>query len=96
MWQRKDFDAEAESLGKPIATTRDTPVDNGAVPGESFLLDETWYGKINLFGTKLHVEARGIERVPEDERTDTSLSNAAIVVCPFRLTFILAKLIPPS
>lgn len=51
-----------------------------AETGEVFLADNTLYGRINRFVSKFKVEARGIERVPEDERVDTSLSHAATVV----------------
>lgn len=39
-----------------------------------------WYSKLQRAAGKLGVEARGIERVPEDERTDTSASKMATVV----------------
>lgn len=52
-----------------------------AGPGEILSAnDRTLLGRINLFMARFHVETRGIERVPEDERIDTSLSNAATVV----------------
>jgi hypothetical protein len=38
---------------------------------ESFTVGNTLYAKLQRFAGKFGVEQRGIERVPEDERTDT-------------------------
>lgn len=48
---------------------------DGAVPGESFEYGDSMYAKIQRLAGKFKVEQRGIERVPEDERTDTSYFN---------------------
>lgn len=42
--------------------------------------DDKWYSKLQMIAGKLGVEERGIERVPEDERTDTSGSKMATMV----------------
>lgn len=47
----------------------------GAVPGESFEYGDTLYAKLQRLAGKFHIEQRGIERVPENERTDTSYLN---------------------
>jgi hypothetical protein len=52
----------------------------GAVPGESFEYGDSYYAKLQRFAGKFKVEQRGIERVPEDERTDTSLLNVGSMV----------------
>lgn len=44
--------------------------ENGAVPGESFEVGDSWHAKIQRVAGKFNVEQRGIERVPEDERTE--------------------------
>ena len=44
--------------------------DGGAVPGESFEIGNSLYAKLQRFAGKFGVEQRGIERVPENERTD--------------------------
>ena len=44
--------------------------EDGAVPGETFELGNSWYAKTMRFAGKYHIEQRGIERVPEDERDD--------------------------
>lgn len=41
-----------------------------AVPGESFEVGNSWYAKLMRLAGKFNIEQRGIERVPEDERTD--------------------------
>ena len=51
-----------------------------AVPGDSFTYGDSTYAKIQRFAGKLKIEQRGIERVPEDERTDTSLANVGTMV----------------
>ncbi|KAL4889389.1 cytosine-purine permease [Aspergillus ambiguus] len=48
---------------------------DGAVPGESFVYGDSLYAKIQRVAGKLHIEQRGIERVPADEQTDTSYFN---------------------
>ncbi|CAG7917611.1 unnamed protein product [Penicillium olsonii] len=52
----------------------DSSSDN-AVPGESFEYGNSTYAKIQRFAGKFHIEQRGVERVPESERTDTSYLN---------------------
>ncbi|KAI4149303.1 MAG: hypothetical protein L6R39_002541 [Caloplaca ligustica] len=49
--------------------------DTGAVPGESFAIGNSLYARIQRFAGKYAIEQRGIERVPEDERTDTNLAK---------------------
>lgn len=44
--------------------------EDGAVPGESFELGNSYYARLQRLAGKLKIEQRGIERVPEDERTD--------------------------
>lgn len=56
-------------------------VSDGAVPGESFEYGNSLYAKIQRVAGKLNVEQRGVERVPENERTDTSYFNIGSMVC---------------
>lgn len=58
-----------------------TPTE--ALPGEDLEKGNTMYAKLARMGTKMKVEVRGIERVPEDERTDTSYWNIGTMVHPF-------------
>ncbi len=57
------------------------PDGSGAVPGESFAAGNTLYAKIQRFVGRFGVEQRGIERVPEDERTDTSTMKVGTMWC---------------
>lgn len=59
---------------------QDTASD-GAVPGESFVYGNSMYAKLQRVAGKLNVEQRGIERVPDNERTDTSYFNIGSMVC---------------
>jgi purine-cytosine permease-like protein len=55
-----------------LAVEKSTYVDDsGAVPGESFEVGDTLYAKLQRVAGKFKIEQRGIERVPESERTDT-------------------------
>ncbi|OCK76435.1 purine-cytosine permease [Lepidopterella palustris CBS 459.81] len=64
-----DNDVEKEASSQPYVT------EDGAVPGESFEYGDSTYAKLQRLAGKLNIEQRGIERVPENERTDTSLLN---------------------
>ena len=66
---------DSEKGGLPAYTT-----DAPAVPGEVFVTGDTPYAKIQRVVTKFGVEPRGIERVPEDERTDTNLMKVGTMV----------------
>jgi hypothetical protein len=44
--------------------------NDGAVRGETFEAGDTMYHRLQRLAGKYGVEQRGIERVPEDERTD--------------------------
>jgi hypothetical protein len=73
---------------------------HNAVPGESFEIGNGWYAKAQRLAGKLKIEQRGIERVPEDERTDAGFKallnvstmwlSANMVVSSFALG-LLAK-----
>lgn len=60
--------------------------NTGAVAGESFEYGDSLYAKMQRFAGKLNVEQRGVERVPENERTDTSLLNVGSMVRFLNLT----------
>ncbi|KAI4216547.1 MAG: hypothetical protein LQ351_001036 [Letrouitia transgressa] len=61
---------DLEDKGLPVYAYED-----GAVPGQSFVAGDGLYHKLQRFVGKYGVEQRGIERVPEDERTDTNLAK---------------------
>ena len=51
-----------------------------AVATEIFLTGDSLYAKIQRAVFQFGVEPRGIERVPEDERTDTNLMKVGTLV----------------
>lgn len=51
----------------------DVPNDDGAVAAETFLVGDSLYARTQRFLARFGVESRGIERVPESERTDSNL-----------------------
>jgi hypothetical protein len=72
--------------------------ETGAVPASSFEFGDSTYAKLQRLGGKFKVEQRGIERVPEDERTDSSYWNIGSMVFPshsshFLMSFVLIVLI---
>jgi hypothetical protein len=54
--------------------------DDGAVAAETFVVGDSFYAKSQRFAGKLGVEQRGIERVPENERTDSTMSSVGTLV----------------
>ncbi|KFX94402.1 hypothetical protein V490_04366 [Pseudogymnoascus sp. VKM F-3557] len=64
-----------------------TPTE--ALHGEDIEKGNTMYAKLARMGTKMKVEVRGIERVPEDERTDTSYLNIGTM-------WLAANMVVPS
>jgi hypothetical protein len=82
--REKDLEAgdfNKEDL-KPVSSEPPNGEYDGAVPGESFEAGNSLYAKVMRFAGKYGVEQRGIERVPEDERTDNKrpLLNVATMV----------------
>ena len=69
-------ETDPEKAGVPAYSYDDAP----AVPGEVFVQGNTLYAKLQRLVTRFGVEPRGIERVPEDERTDTNLVKVGTVV----------------
>jgi hypothetical protein len=66
---------------KGIREVRIDPcTDASAVPGEMFVQGETLYARVQRLAGRFHVEQRGIERVPENERDDHSLLNVGTMV----------------
>lgn len=57
------------------------PDESGAVHGESFTVGTSLYSKMQRLAGKLKLEQRGIERVPEDERTDKNVWKVGTMWC---------------
>lgn len=80
-----DYDVET---GSPTGMEKVRPFedDTGAVPAESFEVGDSWYARTQRFAGRFKIEQRGIERVPENERTDSSLMKVGTMVrhaaCP--------------
>lgn len=72
-----DIEKTPQVGGKPSSDTN----NDGAVHGESFAYGNSTYARLQRLAGKFHIEQRGIERVPEDERTDTSYLNIGSMVC---------------
>lgn len=82
-----DYDVES---GSPTGMEKVRPFedDTGAVPAGSFEVGDSWYARTQRFAGRFKIEQRGIERVPENERTDSSLMKVGTMVrhaaCPVR------------
>jgi hypothetical protein len=57
-----------------------SPEESMVAQGETFDAGDSLYARLQRFAGKFGVEQRGIERVPENERTDTSLHNIGTMV----------------
>lgn len=82
----RDVEKAPQVDNAPYETTSTESRDHdnfsdSAVPGESFEYGNSLYAKIQRLAGKFNVEQRGIERVPENERTDTSYFNIGSMVC---------------
>jgi len=68
---QQTFDKDGSRFNKVDGDEDGSGVSNhNAVPGESFEIGNGWYARAQRLAGKLKIEQRGIERVPEDERTD--------------------------
>lgn len=77
--------AEAGVGNVPSDKRPDYVDDDGAVPGEAFEYGTSFYARAQRLAGRFHVEQRGIERVPEYERTDSgfrALLNVSTMVNP--------------
>lgn len=71
-----DMEKSPQAGDKPSSDSN----NDGAVRGESFVYGNSAYARLQRLAGKFHIEQRGIERVPEDERTDTSYLNIGSMV----------------
>ena len=68
-----DVEKHPGSLDSPMSFAEKRPDivdDSGAVPGETFEYGNSFYAKMQRLAGRFKIEQRGIERVPESERTD--------------------------
>ena len=54
--------------------------DTGAVPESALASGSSWSARLQRLSSLIKVEQRGIERVPENERTDSSYWNISSMV----------------
>ena len=54
--------------------------DENAVHKSDFTTGNSLYAKLQRFAGRFGVEQRGIERVPSDERTDSSMTQVGTLV----------------
>lgn len=83
MGYAEDYDIEQHSPSDRYSGEKVPPIDTDAtegVPGESFEIGNSLYARIQRTVGKYGVEQRGIERVPENERTDSSLVKVGTMV----------------
>lgn len=74
------YDHNMNDMEKQDNLSTGSHASNGAVRGETFVQGNSTYAKVQRLAARFHVEQRGIERVPEDERDDTSLLNVGTMV----------------
>jgi hypothetical protein len=79
-----DYDVEAnQGIDEKHASPTDSfdIGDEGAIHTETLVIGDSLYARVQRFASKFGVEARGIERVPSNERTDTNISKIGTMVC---------------
>lgn len=76
-----DVESEQKAKGPDIDYGFGYVSDGNAVHGRELTAGESVYAKLQRFAGKFGVEQRGIERVPSDERTDSSMTQVGTLVC---------------
>lgn len=77
-----EYDIEANARRESVSDVKDLDriCSEDAVDAGISIANDTWYTKMQSLAGKLGVEQRGIERVPDDERSDTGLSQIGTIV----------------
>lgn len=68
-----------DSAGTDIETGRSS--DTELTDDSTLTKSSSLYVKLRSFAGRYGIEQRGIERVPDDERTDSSMSQVGTLVC---------------
>lgn len=68
-----------------IPSSAEYAYEDAAVPGESFEYGDGYYAKLQRLAGKFNIEQRGIERVPESERTETGIKALLNVMTMVRI-----------
>jgi hypothetical protein len=82
MSEVKNYDIEAKAAPGYVHETGSSEYvkDEGAIPGESLIIGDSYYARVQRFANRFGVEARGIERVPSDERSNAGMSQIGTMV----------------
>ena len=83
MGLKSEYAVESHSQGSDPEKMHGAPIyteEAPAVAGEVFVTGDTLHARIQRAVSKFGVEPRGIERVPENERTDTNLTKVGTMV----------------
>lgn len=80
MGLKSKYTLEASDVEQQARHSQLYAPENVAVPNKAFTEGDSPYAKIQRFAGRFNIEQRGIERVPEDERTDKSLVNVGTMV----------------
>jgi hypothetical protein len=86
-FEKNAYDIEYDAAEKHRSSI--VPDESGAVHGESFIVGNSLYARMQRFVGRYGVEQRGIERVPEDERTDKNTWKIGTMVGSWKLLHIL-------
>ena len=76
----QDYSAAEKYIGGDTDVQVGYTSNENVVHKSDFVRGNSWYAKCQRLAGKLGVEQRGIERVPEDERTDTTMSKVGTMV----------------
>ena len=79
----KEYDVEAKAASPGYvheAGSADYIGDEGAIRGEALIIGDSYYARVQRFANRFGVEARGIERVPSDERSNAGMSQIGTMV----------------
>ncbi|KAF3932643.1 hypothetical protein ABW19_dt0201176 [Dactylella cylindrospora] len=71
-----DHDVEKYDKERKGSVTGISDESTHAVAAETFEVGDSFYAKMQRFAGKYNIEQRGIERVPEEEKTDTKVYKA--------------------
>ncbi|KIN01674.1 hypothetical protein OIDMADRAFT_196100 [Oidiodendron maius Zn] len=78
MSEKVDYDVEAKAANPAFAHETDSAEyigDEGAIRGEALIIGDSYFARLQRFANRFGVEARGIERVPSDERSNAGMSQ---------------------
>lgn len=80
---KSDYDVEAKASNPAFVNETNSAEyigDEGAIPGDTLIIGDSWHARVQRFANRFGVEARGIERVPSDERSNAGMSQIGTMV----------------